>query len=284
MKYTEIKIMFLSNISEDDKGICIAELGDLGCDSFAEEGRQLSAYIENDLYATNKEAIGEYLKTLPKNRTDIKEMEDKNWNEVWESNFEPIIINANTAVRAPFHEAMGYENEFIIMPRMAFGTGHHQTTQLMIEGIFASDMEGKKVLDMGCGSGVLAIAALKKGAVSADAIDIDEWAYDNVMENATHNGVQSKIRAFWGDASIIDGGGVCENEEYDFIFANINRNILLRDMEIYLRRLRSRGEILFSGFLETDIDMMCEHATGLGLKLKYSGSRDKWYMLQFSKL
>lgn len=279
MIYTEIKIVFNRSVTDDTKGIYIAELGDLECESFVEEGRQLLAYLQTADFVKNREEILSYLCTIPNAIYEIKEMEDKNWNEVWESNFESITVNEMCAVRAPFHAPMNAPVELIIMPRMAFGTGHHQTTQLMIEEILQMDVEGKTGLDMGCGTGVLAIAALVRGAVHMDAIDIDEWAYDNVMENATHNGVEKKITAFWGDASLLEK----ETTLYDFIFANINRNILLRDMPIYLNRLKNGGEILFSGFLEDDVPMMKERANELGLAFQKVCPKEKWFMLKFQK-
>lgn len=283
MKYTEIKLLFQSSVSDDTKGIYIAELGDLGCDSFSEEGWQLLAYIQNGDFAKNSEEIKSYLSSIPNSKYEIKEMEDKNWNEVWESNFDPIVVNEMCAVRAPFHEPMDYPIELVIMPRMAFGTGHHQTTQLMIDEILQMDIKDKKGLDMGCGTGVLAIAALIKEASYIDAIDIDEWAYDNVMENATHNGVEKKISAYWGDASLLEKDGTLENEQYDFILANINRNILTRDMPIYLTHLKNGGEILFSGFLEDDITIMKNRGTELGLTFVKVNSKDKWHLLKFRK-
>lgn len=279
MVYTEIKIVFSQSVNDDTKGIYIAELGDLGCESFAEEGRQLLAYIQSSDFLSNEEEIIEYTRSIPNSKYEVKEMEDKNWNEVWEANFEPITVNEICSVRAPFHAPSNAPVELIIMPRMAFGTGHHQTTQLMIEEILRMDVEHKTGLDMGCGTGVLAIAALVRGATHMDAIDIDEWAYDNVMENATHNGVEGQITAFWGDASLLEKEGT----QYDFILANINRNILLRDMPIYLSRLKTGGEILFSGFLEDDVPMMKERAAELGLAFQKVCPKEKWYMLKFIK-
>lgn len=283
MEYTEIKITLPASLSDDIKGIYISELGDLGCDSFSEERNFLMAYIPSTLYLQSKDAISAYINTLPNCKSEIKVIADQNWNELWESNFSTIIVNERCAVRAPFHEPTGYETEIIIMPRMAFGTGHHQTTQLMIDEILNMDVKGKSGLDMGCGTGVLAIAALIKGAFYMDAIDIDEWAYDNVMENAKHNAVDAKISAYWGDAALLENEGILATQQYDFIFANINRNILMRDMPIYLNRLKHEGEILFSGFLEDDVEMMKNRAFEFGLQFEKVASRDKWYMLKFIK-
>lgn len=282
MKYTEIRLSFLSSVNDETKEIYIAELGELSCDSFMDEGRQLSAYIQTCDLETNREEIISFLDGLPKVNYEIKEMEDKNWNEEWESNFDKIIVNEHCAVRAPFHEPLGYDTEIIIMPRMAFGTGHHQTTQLMIEEILKMELTGKKGLDMGCGTGVLAIAALVKGASFMDAIDIDEWAYDNVIENGENNGVRDKIQPFWGDASLLETGELRE-ACYDMIFANINRNILIRDMQIYVSRMAEGATILFSGFLEDDVPLIRERAESLGLDFVAYHSKDKWFMVKFVK-
>lgn len=284
MRYTEIKVTFTTTTSEEQKEIIVAELGDMGCESFVEEGWQLSAYIQTEEFVRNREDIINYTSTITNSKCEIKEMENKNWNEVWETNFSPIVVNENCAVRAPFHEPMHYATELIIMPRMAFGTGHHQTTQLMIEEILAMEVEGLSGLDMGCGTGVLAIAATIKGAQHVDAIDIDEWAFDNVMENAAHNSVEGKITAFWGDASLLEMGGSLVEVQYDFILANINRNILVRDMPIYLSHLKEGGEILFSGFLEDDVIIMQKRGEELGLTTEKVNNRDKWYMVKFKKM
>lgn len=283
MTYTEIKIQFSVQTSDEQKEIHVAELGDMGCESFTTEGWQVTAYIQTPDFIKNREEILSYLSTISNSTNEIKEMENKNWNEVWEANFEPIVVNEQCAVRAPFHTPMHYPIELIIMPRMAFGTGHHQTTQLMIEEILTMDVKGKTGLDMGCGTGVLAIAALVKDAFYMDAIDIDEWAYDNVIENATHNGVEKKISAYWGDASLLEKEGLLAPANYDFILANINRNILLRDMPIYLEHLNEGGEILFSGFLEDDVPLMQKRGAELGLTFSKENHRDKWYMVKFKK-
>lgn len=282
MKYSEIRLTFLASVSDEAKEILIAELGELGCDSFMDEGRQLSAYIQTSDLEETKAEITSLLDIIPKMTYQIKEMEDKNWNEEWESNFDKIIVNDSCAVRAPFHEPLGYETEIVIMPRMAFGTGHHQTTQLMIEEILKMELSGKKGLDMGCGTGVLAIAALIKGASFMDAIDIDEWAYDNVIENGENNGVKDKIQPFWGDASLLESGEL-KDARYDVIFANINRNILIRDMEIYVSRMAEESAILFSGFLEDDVPLIRERGEALGLDFVEYHSKDKWFMVKFVK-
>lgn len=283
MTYTEIRIQFSAPVSEEQKEIYVAELGEMGCESFIEEGWCQLAYIQTSDFVRSSDDIIHYLSTIENAKYEIKEMENKNWNEIWESNFDSIVVNDKCAVRAPFHAPMGYPTEIIIMPRMAFGTGHHQTTQLMIDEILQMNIKGQTGLDMGCGTGVLAIAALIREAFYMDAIDIDEWAFDNVMENATYNGVVKKISAYWGDASLLEKDGVLETATYDFILANINRNILIRDMPIYLNHLKMGGEILFSGFLEDDVPMIRKRGEELGLIFVKESNRNKWYMVKFKK-
>ncbi len=283
MKYSGIKISFATSVSEEEIGIHIATLADMGCDSFTEEQDVLNGYLQTSDLEVNRAAIEDYLKGIPNSSFVIEDIEDKNWNEEWESNFDPIVVNEKCAVRAPFHQPMGYEREIVIMPRMAFGTGHHETTQLMIDRILSLDVKGKNVLDMGCGTGVLGVVALVEGAMHVDAIDIDEWAFDNVLENGELNGVAERIKPFWGDASLIESGELKESC-YDYILANINRNILIRDMDIYLSSLKKGGEILFSGFLESDLILMREKANGLGLSELACVSRNKWYMLHFVRV
>lgn len=283
MEYTEIKLNLSNSVDENTKGIYISDLADLGCDSFSEERNFIMGYIPSVDYVKNVEEISIYLASIPRCTNEIRTIADQNWNELWESNFTTITVNDRCTVRAPFHEKIGSEIEIVIMPRMAFGTGHHQTTQLMIDEILNLNLKGKIGLDMGCGTGILAITALMRGASYMDAIDVDEWAYDNVLENARHNDVESKISAYWGDAALIEGEGILSTQMYDFIFANINCNILLRDMSLYIERLKTGGEILFSGFLDSDVERMKNGANELGLEFVNLFSRDKWYMLKFKK-
>lgn len=283
MEYVEIKLILPNSVDENTKGIYISDLADLGCDSFSQEKNFIMGYITSVDYAKSIKEISCYIESIPHCTNEIKIIADQNWNELWESNFTTITINDRCTVRAPFHEKVGSEIEIIIMPRMAFGTGHHQTTQLMVDEILNMNLIGKSGLDMGCGTGILAITALIRGASYLDAIDVDEWAYGNVMENAKHNSVEPKISAYWGDAALLEGDGILSTQLYDFIFANINCNILLRDMSIYVDRLKTDGEILFSGFLDSDVERMKNRATELGLEFIELFSRDKWYMLKFSK-
>ena len=179
-------------------------------------------------------------------------------------------------VRAPFHEKPKTAYDIIIEPKMSFGTGHHETTHMMIQHILKNDFEGKSVLDMGCGTGVLAILAQKRGAVNIDAIDIDNWCYLNSIENVERNNAQP-VEVFEGDASLLGG------KKYDIIIANINRNILLNDMKSYAESLNANGTIFLSGFYTEDISMLEEECTKYRLKLIDSIERNNWASLKFER-
>ncbi|MEG1555082.1 MAG: 50S ribosomal protein L11 methyltransferase [Rikenellaceae bacterium] len=273
MDYIEFILSSNKMMSEEESGVYIAFLCDFGFDSFREEGKDLFCYITYDQYLKNKIEIDKYLSTisLTISKSDV---EKKDWNAVWESHFEPIVVNDKCVVRAPFHDPYGVEKEIVIMPKMSFGTGHHQTTRLMMEAILNADLAYKKCLDMGCGTAVLSILAVKCGAESVDAIDIDEWAYENGVENVSANGVSDKINMFCGDASLL------KSQHYDVIFANINRNILLKDINRYAQVLNNGGDIYMSGFLEEDVDMILEAALKLGLRKKEVVQKDKWSMVK----
>ena len=279
MKYYELKLTYPGIAEEERTGITIADLSDMGFESFQQDGNTLNSYIDEKNYKEYAAEIKEYIDHLAETVIDyeLKELEDVDWNAVWESNFEPITVGDLCCVRAPFHPATKCRYEIIIMPKMSFGTGHHATTYLMIEKILEMNLEGKNGLDMGCGTGVLAILALKKGAEHTDAIDIDEWAYQNAIENADNNNVTGQISVFCGDAGLLQG------KRYDFIFANINRNILLADMQAYADSLTPGGEILFSGFLEIDTESIRKKASECGLHPVEERKRGGWVLVRAVK-
>lgn len=263
-------------MSEDESGLYMAMLGDMGFESFREEGRDLFCYITVGAYDINRQEIDGYFSTLPL-PVVRKEIEKENWNALWESNFEPITVNERCVVRAPFHKPFGAEIEIVIMPKMSFGTGHHQTTRLMMEAILAGDFTGKRCLDMGCGTAVLAILAAKRGAKIADAIDIDQWAYENGLENVSANGVSDVVNMFCGDADLL------KEQRYDVILANINRNILLNDMARYAGVLDEGGELYMSGFLEEDAEALLHEAAKLGLVKADMRLKEKWCMIKLKR-
>ena len=197
-----------------------------------------------------------------------------NWNTEWEKNFEPIMVNDTVSVRAPFHEKTDLPYEIVIEPKMSFGTGHHETTHLMIQQLLSADLKDKTVLDMGSGTGILAIMAELRGAKSVDAIDIDDWCYENAMENAERNNCK-KIRVFKGDAALL------ADKNYDVIIANINRNVLINDLPVYYKCLNKGGILLLSGFYREDIPFIKKAATGLGLKESDLLEKNNWISLKF---
>ena len=257
--------------------ILLAELGELGFDSFVETEDGLQAYILEEYY---KEDLLKYVFVLNNPEFEItyntKIIEQVNWNAEWEKNFTPIVVSDNCRVRAPFHDKGNEEYDIIIEPKMSFGTGHHATTHMMIQHILKDDFIGKKVLDMGCGTAVLAILAEMRGAGPLDAIDIDEWCYLNSIENAERNNC-TKITVEQGDASLLS------NRKYDIIIANINRNILLNDMKTYANCLSKDGVIYLSGFYEEDLDLIKSECTNQGLTYVNHYVKDQWVAAKFIK-
>ncbi|MDV7391686.1 50S ribosomal protein L11 methyltransferase, partial [Arthrospira platensis SPKY1] len=199
-----------------------------------------------------------------------------NWNETWEKNFEPIRIDERCRIRAPFHDYENVEIDIIIEPKMSFGTGHHETTHLMSSFLLDMDLQNKKTLDMGCGTSILAILAAKKGAMPVDAIDIDPWCVENSMENIERNDC-SLIRVLEGVAENIPA------RDYDVIIANINRNILLEDMERYANAMKAGGVLLLSGFYEHDIEDISKKCVDLGFNFLEKRLRNQWASLKFEK-
>ncbi|MBA5793111.1 50S ribosomal protein L11 methyltransferase [Flavobacterium sp. xlx-214] len=259
--------------------ILLAELGELAFDSFVETEEGLSAYIQehehtddilNDIYILQNDEFTISYK--------IEEIEQINWNEEWEKNFDPIDVDGICYVRAPFHESKNAEYEIVIEPKMSFGTGHHETTFMMMKHILNMDVTNKEVLDMGCGTAILAILALMKGAKHADAIDIDNWCYLNSIENAERNNIIN-ISVFEGDAALLNN----KIDTYDLVIANINRNILLNDMEAYAKTLKQNGTILFSGFYTEDIAAIEQEANKNQLFLVDTLTRNNWASLKFIK-
>lgn len=258
--------------------ILLYELGEIGFESFEEKVDGLSAYI---LSGDFNEALVRDLKERYADSFQMhfsfEEIEQRNWNAEWESGFQPIIVNETCRIRAPFHEAdKNFPIELIIQPQMSFGTGHHETTWLMARRMFGLDLQGKKVLDMGCGTGVLAILADKLGAAEVTAIDIDEWSYENTLENIQLNNTRPVI-VEKGGAALLEG---CS---FHVILANINRNVLLADMPEYVRTLLPGGRILFSGFFVSDVDSIRQSAEGLGLIFEGRDEKNNWVVLEFKK-
>ncbi len=278
MNYYEL--LFTTIPTEDyQQDLLINALGEIGFDTFEELDFGFKAYIPADDF--NQQLLDETLTAYQDMFTfsyDITLIPQKNWNEVWESNFEPIEIGNQIFVRATFHQPRPeFKYEIVIDPKMAFGTGHHQTTSMMLQLMLENDFEGKKVLDMGCGTGILAIMAAKLGAAEIVAIDYDPVCYESTIENANLNNT-GNIATLCGSKEVIPAA------TFDIILANINRNILIDQMERYSEVLKPGGEIYFSGFYETpDLEIITDEARRHGLKY-ISHKKDKdWVAAKFVK-
>ena len=257
--------------------ILIAELGMVGFESFVENDNGVIAYVQKQEW---KEDILSEVYVLKSEEFKItynhKEIEQTNWNAEWEKNFNPIQVGNMVSIRAPFHENPNLKYDIVIEPKMSFGTGHHETTHMMVQHLIDLDVENKKTLDMGCGTGILAIFAEMKGAKPIDAIDIDAWCYENSVENAERNGCKH-ISVYEGEASLLAG------KKYDIIIANINRNILLNDMETYTNCLNEKGVLLLSGFYSEDIPIIDAEVSKYALTLNKTIKRNNWVALQYQK-
>ena len=285
MKYIEVTIT-LSTV-DPYRDLLVDALGNEGpYDSFVELPDGLKAYVPADQFDE------EWLKSRIDNlhqfsmfnaQFSIQEMPDKNWNEEWEKQHQPVLVEAENGkkiwVRAPFHEhRTDADYEIEIEPKMSFGTAHHPTTYMMLSYVAEIPMQGKAVLDMGCGTAVLAILAKMRGASYVEAIDIDEWAYNNALENAQRNNTDLTIRI--GDADLLRHRSTDETP-FDIVIANINRNILLHDMDAYACVLAQGGTLLLSGFYECDTAALQQEAEKYGLQLMEQKVRDGWCALRF---
>ena len=255
--------------------ILIAQLGIAGFESFVETQEGVSAYIQKQQW--NK-TILKNIQILKSKEFEIsytsEEIKQTNWNQEWENNFNPITVDNICTIRAPFHKKPNTKLDIIIEPKMSFGTGHHETTHMMIQHILKNNFKNKAVLDMGCGTGVLAILAEKKGAKPIDAVDYDNWCYENSLENIAQNKCKH-ITVIQGDASVL------KNKKYDIIIANINRNILLQDMQTYVSCLNKKGILFLSGFYNDDIPLITAECEKNMLKFQEKLERNNWVSLKF---
>ena len=252
-------------------------LAEIGFDSFMDEDRSLKAYCSAD---SRDDIAVEHLLDEPSfsdiRLLKVEEMPDKDWNELWEASYQPVVVNERCRVRAPFHDPdPNFEYDLVIEPKMSFGTANHETTAQIIQLMLETDFKGKEVLDMGSGTAVLAILAKKLDAAHTVAIDNDEWAYRNAFTNCELNGI-SDIEIVLGDASAIHGS-------FDVVLANINRNILLRDMQHYVAAMRPDAHIFFSGFYTEDLESIKAEAQRLGLRYCRHLSRNNWVAAEFIK-
>ena len=277
MATTYIQLKLTISPLESGQEIALAFLGEMGFESFVETTEGLEAYIQEESWTPD---LLDQLYPLVENGLDIgwslTAIPPENWNAVWESDFQPILIEDICAVRAHFHAPIDVPFELVITPKMSFGTGHHQTTHMMLNTLLNNPPKDEVVLDMGCGTGVLAILAEKLGAVSIDAIDVESWCFENTVENAAMNDCK-KVNAIEGDRQLIP------EKEYGTIIANINLNVLLLDIPLYAERLRSNGKLFLSGFYTHDIPAIESKANQNGLQMVDYQQKDNWVAAHFYK-
>lgn len=274
MNYIELNFSIKPQTPFQD--ILIAELAEIGFESFEETETGLLAYIQEPVF--KKEALTK-LGSFNSNKIQVhfteKLIPAQNWNALWESNYDSVLIDDRCYIRAPFHPSKPeIEFEILIEPQMSFGTAHHETTANMISLLLKEDVKGKSLLDMGCGTAVLAILAHKKGASPVCAIDNDECAYKNSIDNVAKNDTKD-IQVFLGDATLLN------DKKFDIIFANINKNILLADMEAYAQSLNTGGVLFMSGFYLTDLQDIREKASSLGLSYSKHLMKNEWVAAKF---
>ena len=276
MNYIEYD--FTVSPTEMGAEILMAELAEVGFDSFEDTPTGIKAYIPKNSW--NEQILQDiYLLSNPEFTISyqITEIEQVNWNEEWEKNFSPIVVEDLCTVRANFHPVPNTRYDIVITPKMSFGTGHHETTYMMLQQLLPLSLEGAKVLDMGCGTGILAIMAALRGAHDITAIDIDPWCVENATENVQQNNC-SFITIKEGDVSLIAG------EQYNLILANINRNILLSDIPAYTQALLPQGLLLVSGFYVEDLPAIKEKCQEEGLTYLSHIERNRWVSAKFQRL
>lgn len=282
MDYTAINFN-ITPFSEEIADILIATMSSIGYEGFQYTDTGFTAYITCEQFQEERIQKLEILQSLDADYQidwNFSVLQDRDWNLEWEKNFTPIIVDNRILIRAGFHPTIpGIDYEIIIEPKMSFGTGHHPTTTLMLETLldFSGQMKGKRVLDMGCGTGILSILAAKLGASTVTGIDIDEWSYRNARENIENNQLQN-IQIKIGNAGLLE-----KEKEFDFILANINRNILLTDMPFYERCLKDGAILIMSGFYRQDLPSIRQKAAELGMTYRDQKMKQNWVAVSFTK-
>ena len=278
MAYLEFEFPVRSWTS-NEREILIAKLSTIGFEGFAEDENLVQAYIGEEEYSGDELNMlsDELLKAGLRIQYRFHLSPDKNWNEEWERKFSPVLIGEKVLIRAPFHASdADLPCTLVIEPKMSFGTGHHHTTRLMIEGMLDMELEGKRVLDMGCGTGVLGIYACYRKASRVLGVDIDQWAYENALENVARNAAEC-MEVKLGDA------GILESEIFDVVLANITRNTLVRDIPAYMEHLCPGGWMLLSGILSEDVQFVLNAAYQAGLDHRSTRESANWLSLSFVK-
>jgi ribosomal protein L11 methyltransferase len=279
MNYYKLRLTLSPN-TEENRDVAAAMLAEAGFESFVESDGGMEAYAPENAYS--EELTAEVLSSLPLPDTQVRyhteRVEGRDWNEEWEKNFfQPIIIDRQAVIHSSFHHDIpALQYDIVIDPKMAFGTGHHATTSLMVSYLLEQDVTGRSFLDMGCGTAVLAILAQMKQAGATTAIDIDEWAYRNALENIRLNHTPD-IRVQLGDARLLGA------DKYDFIFANINRNILLNDIPTYATCMTVGASLFMSGFYTEDIEAIRAACLAQGLRLVSYKEKDNWAAVHFAR-
>ena len=272
MNYIELSISF--NQIDPWRDIMVSNLAEKGFESFVETKSGLQSYISETDFS--EDMIKEYNSLEAIDEMTFKTIQDENWNAEWEKNFDPVFVEDKLAIVAPFHKGEFSQGLVItIQPQMSFGTGHHQTTWLASKRLFDLDLAGKRVLDMGTGTGILAVLAEKLGAATVYGPDIDEWSYRNAQENVALNQCD-KITIAHGNHTLIEG------RTFDLIIANINKNILIQHFEHYAKALENNGTLLISGFFETDKNDLVAHAEKFGFVFERIDTKDEWALVQFT--
>ncbi|HBF88792.1 MAG TPA: 50S ribosomal protein L11 methyltransferase [Bacteroidales bacterium] len=277
MDYIELIVKYQTSSEVEISEVIVAKLGEIGYESFTEEENTIKAYIQSNDFSFENASIT--LSNIENTTVELSfsNIEKQNWNAVWESNFKPVYIGKNCLIRAPFHNDLPkVDYEIVIEPKMSFGTGHHETTSLMAEYVLANDFSNLTVLDMGCGTGILAILASMKNASEVTAIDYDEWSYENTVENLERNNITNGI-VMQGDFDVIQD--LC----FDVILANINRNILSQHAQDFYNSTNSNGFIYLSGFYNKDLDYIKEIYEKVGFTFVDNIEKNNWNAAKFKK-
>ncbi len=274
MDYIELSLPLRPEDGEQRGEIITAWLCDLPFETFVEEDGALMAYAAAEEWDGMAEEVAALMDQLEVKGWSVRQIEREDWNSRWEADFSPIAIDNLCVVRAPHHPAPAEGLDLVITPKMSFGTGHHITTRLMIRHLFDLAPLSGRVLDVGCGTGVLAIAALKLGAESAVGVDVDEWAVENSRDNAALNGVEDRLEAMVGTVEVSEG-------LFELIVANIHLNILIHDLPDYVARLTEGGVLVMSGLLSSDREELCAAADACGLRVRSCHEAEGWVAISF---